>query len=87
MVMNNFWKDKNDRVVILQSPNLPLIVWFVAYLLTLLPFSPFLLSLCGAVSFGALFTWAWMEISSGASPFRRLLGVAVLALSVLLRMK
>jgi hypothetical protein len=33
-------------------------------------------------SFGLLFTWAWLELVSGKSYFRRLLGLVVLVLIV-----
>ena len=85
--MDNFWKDKDGRVVIWQRPNLPLTVWFVTYLLGWLPFSPLFLSLLDTISFGAIFTWAWLEISSGVNTFRRILGLIVLVMSVLLRLK
>jgi len=35
------------------------------------------------VAFGALFTWAWLEIFDGANWFRRLLGITVMAVLLL----
>jgi hypothetical protein len=55
------------RVVVAQWPNWPLYLWAAATLLLL-----------RWVASGALVVWAVMEIRSGASPFRRVLGVAVL---------
>ncbi len=72
------WKDKNGHVVILQKPNAPLVVWFVSYLFTRLPLNPSALSVFDRVAFGALFTWAWMEIFSGVNLFRQFLGLTIM---------
>jgi hypothetical protein len=76
--MDNFWKDKNGRIVIIQKPNLLLISWFVSFLITKLPISAPALNLFSAFSFGAIFVWAWLEIFSGVNIFRKLLGLAVM---------
>jgi len=78
----NFWarvfKDKHGKVVLWQNPNLPLWVWFIAMLLThLLPYGQFNFA-AGLISFGALFTWSYLEIRLGVNYFRRSLGLIVL---------
>lgn len=69
----------------LQKPNLPLIVALVAWLLThILPYGQ--LNFAAAlIYFGALFTWAWMEIFDGANDFRRALGLIVMAVIIINR--
>lgn len=65
----------------MQAPNFPLIVWFV-FLLVERFTSGTVEAVASLVSFGALFTWAWLEISDGVTPFRRLLGLGVLVSSI-----
>ena len=70
--------DRHGKVVLNQRPNLPLIVWIVTLvLLHLVPggtFKDFLQLL----NFGALFTWAWLEIFDGTTPLRRIMGSVVM---------
>lgn len=70
----------------LQKPNLPLAVWFVAWLLThLLPYGQLNFA-ANLIAFGALFTWAWLEIFEGDNNFRRGLGVIVMILIIINRL-
>jgi len=79
---NKFWQDKHGRVVLWQTPNLPLIAWFafmiVAYVL---PDGPFRLA-AKIIATIALLIWSLLEIMSGVSYFRRLIGFLVLALLI-----
>lgn len=75
------FRDRDGRIVLMQVPNLPLIVWFV-FLLVERFTSGTIGAIASLVSFGALFTWAWMEIFDGVTPFRRLLGLGVLVFSL-----
>ncbi len=70
---------------LLQKPNLPLIVAFIAWILThILPYGQ--LNFAAAlIFFGSLFTWAWMEIFDGANDFRRALGLIVMAFIIINR--
>jgi len=61
-----------------QTPNLPLIVWFVSFVLGIFFAFGFFGRFLDLVSFGAIFTWAWLEIFDGANNFRRGLGIVVL---------
>jgi uncharacterized membrane protein len=76
----------NKKYELLQKPNLPLAVAFVAWVLThLLPYGQ--LNFAAAlIFFGALFTWAWMEIFDGANTFRRVLGIVVMAFIIINRL-
>ena len=68
-----------------QKPNLPLITALVAWLLThILPYGQLNFA-ASLVYFGALFTWAWMEIFDGSNNFRRAIGMIVMALIIVSR--
>lgn len=69
---------KQQKYVIFQFPNLPLIVWFFSFLLGFLFREGVISNLLSLVSFGAIFTWAWLEIFDGANNFRRCLGIVVM---------
>lgn len=79
-----FFKDKQGRIVIFQAPNSPLIGWFIFTLLSLLwsTNQPKIDYLFAMLSFGFIFTWAWLEITSGVNYFRRALGLIVLIIAV-----
>ena len=73
-----FFKDKNGQFVIWQSPNIPIYGWIAFKLLSMLVASGYLKTGFENLSSAALFTWAYLEVYSGMSYFRRLLGVVVL---------
>jgi hypothetical protein len=82
-----FFKDKHGNWGIWQWPNAPLWTWIVSWaLIRILPYGQlgFAASL---VSFGALFTWAWLEIFQGISYFRRTLGAVVMIVTIMSRLK
>ncbi|MFJ1269161.1 hypothetical protein ACD661_11390 [Legionella lytica] len=82
----NFFKDKNGRIVILQIPNGPLIAWFIFTILNLLlaGWHSQITYIFHMLSFGFIFTWAWLELTSGVNYFRRTLGLIVLIINVAL---
>jgi hypothetical protein len=71
----SLFKDKNGRVVIWQTPNLPLMLWAVLAVTSRLVHSP----LAAWLATAFLFTWAFMEVSQGVNYFRRILGLLILA--------
>lgn len=77
------FEDKSGKMVYGQIPNLPIIVWAAAKVLTLMPWTGPIQPILGALAFGALFTWAWLEIFDGANWFRRILGITVMTLILL----
>ena len=85
-MLRNIFKDKNGRIVIAQKPNLPIIVWFVSFVASYLPFRDSVISFLALFSFGVLFTWAWLEIFSGVNLFRRLLGITVMIVLLIIRL-
>lgn len=86
-IIDKVFKDKDGKVVLMQAPNGPILLWAISEV-----FSEFIAhgtfqKLCSFVAFGALFTWAWMEIFSGVNYFRRGLGVVVLIFSLYSKIK
>jgi len=78
--ISNLFKDKKGNVVLAQWPNIPLIVWFIGFVVDKITTGN-LQELAGFVSFGALIIWAGLEIFSGVNYFRRVLGLVVLIFS------
>lgn len=75
-LFDKFFRNQDNKVTIFQSPNLPIVVWFVATLISrLIPGRQISLDY---LAYGALFTWAWLEIFQGDNLFRRILGVVVM---------
>ncbi len=85
-VWNRIWKDKDGKLVLYQKPNTPIIVWAVSWLLTkVLPYGQWNFA-AELIAYGAIFTWAWLELFQGTTYFRRLLGLVVLVAVVLNRL-
>jgi hypothetical protein len=76
----DFFKDKQGKIVIAQTPNSPLIGFILFTILNFLWSSnqPKFHYYFELLSFGFIFTWAWLEITSGVNYFRRTLGLVVL---------
>src|SRR3546814_12089345 len=72
---DKFWKDKHGKLAVFQGFNPPLIIWLVASVGNRLFEHGVSHDLMNVVAFGALFTWAYLEITQGDSYFRRLLGL------------
>ncbi|MEH2063873.1 MAG: hypothetical protein V7K50_16685 [Nostoc sp.] len=77
-LVDKTFRDGNGKIVIAQMPNLPLIVWIVASLLSLIFTSGKTNTVLDLLANGSLFTWAWLELFQGVNYFRRALGLAVL---------
>jgi hypothetical protein len=67
------------RIVLMQWPNLPLWSWLVASAAHAVMRAAWL----AWVATAGLVVWAALEVWKGASPFRRLLGAAVLVVTTL----
>lgn len=80
--IDKFIRDKQGRTVIFQSPNLPLIGWFVFMIASRITDAEQIRSGFAFLSSAFLFTWAYLEVTQGSSYFRRLLGAAVLMILV-----
>jgi hypothetical protein len=77
-LLDKIFRDREGKVVLAQTPNLPLIVWIVASLLRLIFTTGKVNIGLEAIAFGSLFTWAWEELFQGVNYFRRALGLLVL---------
>ncbi len=74
-------KDSDNNVVLFQFPNAPLILWILCTVLGSF-LSGSLAVLLGFIAFGSLFTWCWLEITSGTTYLRKFLGLFILILSL-----
>jgi hypothetical protein len=83
-VADHFFKDKKGKVVLMQSPNPPLIAFITSQLFQVVS-SGNLQQVASIIAFGSLFTWAWLELFQGTNYFRRLLGFTVLVFAVINR--
>lgn len=80
------YKDRHGKVTLAQKPNVPIIVWAICRIALLFvktgESTSTLHNTLDIVAFGALFTWAWLELFDGANYARRLLGLVVLIYAV-----
>jgi len=72
------FRDTQGKIVLFQTPNLPLIIWITASLLNMVFTTGKLNTALDVIAFGALFTWAFEELFQGTNYFRRALGAVVL---------
>jgi hypothetical protein len=78
--LRRFVSNPDDgRVVIAQPPNLPIAAWALTGLAALFVPDGRLQAALSFFSAAFLFTWAYLELTQGDSPFRRVMGGAVLA--------
>jgi len=74
-------KDRDGRVALWLTPNLPLTIWIVARVL-MWPLSGTDEKAAWVVAVAALFIWTVLELLQGVNYFRRALGLVVLILTV-----
>lgn len=77
-ILDWFVKNKQGSVVIWQFPNIPLWGWILCTLLALVLKHGHIHTGLHALAQALLFTWAYLELRSGESIFRRTLGGLVL---------
>lgn len=73
-------KDKNGKVVLGQSPNVPIAGWFLFFVAAYIVPAGVIQSGLSSVSTALLIVWAYLEIAQGVNYFRRALGITVLSL-------
>jgi hypothetical protein len=77
-LLDQVFRDTSGKVVLIQPPNLLIMVWLGSTLLPMI----FAVGRIGvgldAVAFGCLFAWAWEELFQGVNYFRKGLGLLVL---------
>lgn len=81
-VIKSFFRDKNGKTVVWQWPNLPLFSWLVFKLLSLIIATESLQNGFRSISTASLFVWSYLEISDGATMFRRSVGILVFAMII-----
>lgn len=70
-------RGEDGKAAIIQWPNLPLITWFICSVLAHFTDGSIKTGF-STLSTGFIVAWCYLEISGGASPFRRILGGAVM---------
>lgn len=81
--VKDFCSDKDGKITLAQSPNLPIVGWIAFKLAAMLTTNAQLKTGFELIGTAFLFTWAYLEITEGDSNFRRLLGVLVMLFTVL----
>ena len=76
--VSKFIRDRHGKVAVWQTPNVPLVGWLSCLVIVHLVPSGSFKSGISSLGTAFLFTWAYMEITGGASYFRRVLGSVVL---------
>jgi len=74
----SFFTDNTGRVVLWQSPNLPLYGWILFKLAALVPAAGVEKRGFEQLSMAFLFIWAYLELTKGINNFRKVLGLIVL---------
>ena len=72
------FRDEEGKIVLVQIPNLPIIIGIITSLLKMVFTTGKLHIGLDIIAFGTLFTWAWEELFQGVNYFRRALGAVAL---------
>lgn len=84
---DKLWRDKDGHLSLIELPNIPLafaaLFWIISIVMPAGKFK----SGAEILNFGFLFTWAWLEIKTGKSYFRRILGCVILLYIVVSRVR
>jgi hypothetical protein len=76
------FKNENGEVALAAEPNLLIIIWAVAALISHLIKHSLVHTLLIVIAFAAIAIWALLEIFQGVNYFRRLLGLVILVLII-----
>jgi hypothetical protein len=81
---DKIWKDKQGtgKVVIYQMPNLPLAMWVILTVISLMT-NGTIANITSMLASLALLIWAALEVWSGVDYFRRGLGLVVFLFSIM----
>jgi hypothetical protein len=77
-----FISDHRGHVIMWQTPNFLLWAWIILKLASLLLHNESFKNHVGLLSKAVLFAWAYLEITDGASPFRRILGAIIITFTI-----
>lgn len=86
-IFDQIFRDSEGKIVLAQTPNLPLITWLVASILQLIFTTGKINIGLEVLSFGAVFTWAWEELFQGVNYFRKALGLFVMIILILAKVQ
>ena len=78
--LKGVFKDKKGNTVLWQRPNVPIYGWIIFKLLALIVTEKSIKSGFEQLSTAFLLTWAYLELTKGASYFRKILGFIVFIL-------
>ncbi|MDB5168883.1 MAG: hypothetical protein JWO41_239 [Candidatus Saccharibacteria bacterium] len=81
-IVDKFFKNRSGKIVIMQIPNPPLWLWIICEILSRVFKHGKTHSGLVALGTASLLAWAYMELTSGGSLFRRILGGLVLAATI-----
>jgi len=73
-----FFEDMDGKVVLVQSPNLPILGWFIFMIIGYFIAAGALRDGVTILSGAFLFLWAYLEITDGATFFRRFIGATIM---------
>jgi hypothetical protein len=76
-LFDRLFRDNTGEIIIAQAPNLPILVWISATLLKLVFKTGQVKIALDILALSSLFYWSFLEITQGATYFRRDLGVIV----------
>lgn len=76
--IRRFLSDRDGKITVAQRPNIPIIGWLVLFVAANIVSVGPVAEVLSFFSAAFLFTWAYLELAQGSSPFRRVLGAAVL---------
>lgn len=76
--LGSFCKNEEGNITLFQWPNLPLIGWVTFKILATVVETSNIKSGFQSLSTASLLIWAYLEISSGASYYRRALGAVIM---------
>jgi len=80
-MIKQFFTNKDGQYKIIIWPNPPLYLWLVSALIA--SFSQGNIQAgFSSIAAASIFAWAYLEITDGESPFRRFLGIVVMAVSI-----
>lgn len=80
--LDNFFKNKEGKVVLMQAPNPPLYAWLFFAVSSKIVEDPSLSENLGHLGDASGFVWAYLELRSGESAFRKWLGGIVIVWKV-----
>jgi hypothetical protein len=76
-MLKEFFTDKKGKFAVAQPPNIPLILWAVFSLIAYFS-EDNIKNVFSFLAHASLLAWAYFELTSGSSPFRRALGLVVM---------